>query len=118
MSDPINSYPKRKIFICSNGRCIDSSASRDIYAQLTSLIQEHGLDSFDAPRQVKCALSGCLDRCINGPVLVVHPDGIWYERVTPQALVEIFNEHLLHDQPVEKYIYKKSNPPVADKNLA
>jgi len=110
LSDQNTGYPKRKIFICSNGSCIDSSVSRDIYAQLTSLIQEHGLDSFDAPRQVKCALSGCLDRCINGPVMVVHPDGIWYERVTPQVLAQIFNQHILHNQPVEEYIFRKSKP--------
>jgi len=98
---------KKKVFICSNGRCIDPQVSRDLYAQLSDLIQQHGLDQFDAPRQVKCNLCGCLDRCINGPVMVVQPDLIWYEKVTPEALVEIFEDHLLNDQPVDKYIFRK-----------
>lgn len=97
---------QKKVYICSNGRCIDPETSRDLYLLLSDLIQLNGLDQFDSPRQVKCNLAGCLDHCKHGPVLVVQPDMIWYERVTPQALKEIFEEHLLNDRPVEKYVFR------------
>ncbi|GAB0113036.1 (2Fe-2S) ferredoxin domain-containing protein [Acidisoma sp. C75] len=47
-------------------------------------------------------LAGCLDRCEEGPCLVIYPAGIWY-RITSRADVDaIVTDHLLGGQPVER----------------
>ena len=33
----------------------------------------------------------CLRVCKNGPILLIWPDGIWYEKVSPEKISEIFS---------------------------
>jgi (2Fe-2S) ferredoxin len=39
--------------------------------------------------------------------VVVHPDGIKYHNVTAAALEQIFNAHILGQQPVEALIIQR-----------
>ena len=50
----------------------------------------------------------CLRICKNGPILLVWPDGIWYEKVSPEKISEIFTSHLINGKPIEKWIFKKT----------
>lgn len=67
-------------------------------------IRARGLDQFDAPIRIKCLLSGCLDVCENGPVMVVHPGAVYYQNVDEQALWAIFEQHLIRGEIVDKYV--------------
>ena len=46
--------------------------------------------------------AGCLDRCEFGPVMVVYPQGIWYQFVDEADLDEIIESHFKNGQPVER----------------
>ena len=46
--------------------------------------------------------SGCLDRCEEGPVLVVYPDEIWYTYVDRSDIDEIIDRHLVRGEVVER----------------
>lgn len=46
--------------------------------------------------------AGCMDRCDEGPVLVVYPDGVWYTYVDKHDIDEIIEEHLLHGRIVTR----------------
>ena len=48
----------------------------------------------------------CLRICKNGPILLVWPDGIWYEKVSPERISEIFYSHIINDKPIERWILK------------
>ena len=50
----------------------------------------------------------CLRICKNGPILLVWPDGIWYEKVSPEKISEIFTSHIINGKPIEKWIFKKT----------
>lgn len=54
------------------------------------------------PGQVRVNTAGCLDRCEQGPVLVVYPEGTWYSYVDKEDLDEIIEEHLCRDKIVER----------------
>jgi (2Fe-2S) ferredoxin len=47
-------------------------------------------------------MAGCLDRCDQGPVLVVYPEGVWYTYVDHTDIDEIIREHLQHGRIVER----------------
>ncbi len=97
----------RKVFICSNGKCASSVYAREMFDLLMEYIEEHQLDSFDCPHRVKGSLSGCLDICENGPIMVVQPDRIWYHQINTERLKLIFEEHFINNQPVEEFILKR-----------
>ena len=54
------------------------------------------------PDKVRINAAGCLDRCGDGPVLVVYPEAIWYTYVDREDIDEIIDRHLLKGEVVER----------------
>jgi (2Fe-2S) ferredoxin len=46
--------------------------------------------------------AGCLDRCTEGPVVVIYPEAVWYTYVDREDVDEIISEHLQHGRVVER----------------
>ena len=46
--------------------------------------------------------AGCLDRCSEGPVVVVYPDETWYTYVDQEDVDEIIDEHMVNGRPVAR----------------
>lgn len=42
---------------------------------------------------------------MDGPVLVIYPDGVWYRHATPEVIERIIQEHLLKNQIVQEYAF-------------
>jgi (2Fe-2S) ferredoxin len=97
-------YYSHHVFFCCNqrtdGRCScndhGSQAVRD-YAK--ARIKELGLAGKD---RVRINQAGCLDRCDEGPVLVVYPEGVWYTYVDQHDVDEIIDQHLVNGVIVER----------------
>ncbi len=98
------SYYRHHVFFCTNFRedgstcCqrFDALAMRD-YAKQRS--KDLGLAG---PGGVRINTAGCLDRCEEGPVMVVYPEGVWYSYVDQEDVDEIIEKHLLHGRIVER----------------
>ena len=101
----IMSYYKRHIFFCTNQRedgsacCqnFDAQAMRD-YAKQRA--KELGIAGREGSVRVNSA--GCLNRCEEGPVAVVYPEGVWYTYVDREDVDEIVEQHLLQGRVVER----------------
>ena len=52
--------------------------------------------------KVRINTAGCLDRCEQGPVVVVYPDGVWYTYVDQEDIDEIIDEHLVNGRIVKR----------------
>ncbi|HCN31031.1 MAG TPA: (2Fe-2S) ferredoxin domain-containing protein [Usitatibacteraceae bacterium] len=95
------------VFFCDNVRdeadraCCgrhDASAMRD---HCKSLVKAKGLSG---PGKVRVNKAGCLDRCEEGPCLVVYPEGTWYTYVDKSDIEEIVEEHLVNGRVVERLV--------------
>ena len=54
------------------------------------------------PGKIRVNKAGCLDRCEEGPVCVVYPEGVWYTYVDEEDVDEIIDSHLKNGKPVER----------------
>jgi len=52
--------------------------------------------------RVRINKAGCLDRCEEGPVIVVYPEEVWYTYVDRQDIDEIIDRHLVGGEIVER----------------
>ena len=56
------------------------------------------------PGKVRINTSGCLDRCEQGPALVVYPEGTWYTYIDEDDIDEIIDQHLVEGRVVERLL--------------
>lgn len=54
--------------------------------------------------KVRINRSGCLDRCGEGPLMVVYPEAVWYTFVDMEDLDEIIESHLVNAKIVERLV--------------
>lgn len=97
-------YYRHHMFFCINLRddgsqCCEQFASGDMRAYVKQRTKELGIAG---PGGVRINTAGCLDRCQEGPCVVVYPDGVWYTWVDQEDLDEIIEEHLLQGRVVER----------------
>lgn len=102
MSD--KSYYEHHVFFCLNQREEGRPCCFDKGAQAA---QEHAKKRVKAlnmsgPGKVRINRAGCLDRCEEGPVLVVYPEGTWYTYVDTEDIDEIIDAHLVGGKVVER----------------
>lgn len=62
-------------------------------------VKELGLSG---PGQVRVNQAGCLDRCEEGPCVVVYPEAVWYTYVERSDIDEIIEEHVKNGRIVER----------------
>lgn len=55
-------------------------------------------------QHIRINLSGCLNLCEYGPVLVVYPDGVWYHYETEEDVAEILDRHVLRGERVQRLL--------------
>ena len=56
------------------------------------------------PGKVRINSAGCLDRCAQGPVIVVYPEAAWYTYVDQEDIDEIVESHLAQGKVVERLL--------------
>jgi NADH:ubiquinone oxidoreductase subunit F (NADH-binding)/(2Fe-2S) ferredoxin len=85
--------------ICTCTNCI-SNGALTIKDALEAQIAEKELA--DDIRVVQTGASGL---CVNGPVLMVQPDGIFYQYLKKKDIPNLVEEHFLKGRPVESLMY-------------
>jgi NADH-quinone oxidoreductase subunit F/NAD(P)H dehydrogenase (quinone)/NADP-reducing hydrogenase subunit HndC len=60
----------------------------------------------DLTDKVRVVETGCNGFCAAGPIMVVHPGDIFYQKLKADDIPVIIEEHILKGQPVKKYFYK------------
>lgn len=95
--------PQKMILICGGTGC-QSSESPKILSEFQRLIAENGLQD-----NVEASISGCFGFCEKGPIVKIFPDNTFYIEVKPADVPEIFNQHILNGQQVNRLLYEEPN---------
>ena len=98
------SHYKHHVFFCCNQRdgprpCCFNRGATEMRDYAKSRIKALGLAG---PDNIRINMAGCLDRCEEGPVIVVYPDETWYTYVDREDIDEIIDEHLVHGRTVAR----------------
>jgi (2Fe-2S) ferredoxin len=105
---------RHHLFFCTNRRedgraCCQAAGAEPARAWAKDRVKALGLAG---PGKVRVNNAGCLDRCEEGPVLVIYPEGVWYSYVDQDDLEEIIQEHLVHGRVVERLRLRSEPGPV------
>lgn len=103
------SYYRYHVFFCVNKRedgsacCANHPAQqmRDYAKERTKLL------GMDGKGGVRINQAGCMDRCEEGPVIAIYPEGTWYTYVDKVDIDEIIDRHLRQGQVVERLKLKE-----------
>jgi (2Fe-2S) ferredoxin len=101
---------ERHLFLCCDQaipKCCSKELSLESWEYLKNRLQELKLDRVTEtnPTCIFRTKVHCLRVCVEGPILLVYPDGIWYRNATPEVIERIIQEHLINNQPVSEYIF-------------
>ncbi len=58
--------------------------------------------------EVKVVETGCNGFCAVGPVMLVQPEGIFYQKIKVEDVPELVEEHFLKGRPVKRLFFKES----------
>ena len=98
------SYYAHHVFFCCNQRtngkkCCNDAGASEVLDYAKKKVKELGLSGEGKNRM---NMAGCLDRCEEGPVIVVYPEETWYTYVDKEDVDEIISEHLQNGRVVER----------------
>lgn len=98
------SYYDKHVFFCLNQRddgrvCCNNHDATAMQAHAKQRVKQLELAG---EGKIRINKAGCLDRCDDGPCLVVYPEGTWYTYVDANDIDEIVDEHLVHGRVVDR----------------
>jgi (2Fe-2S) ferredoxin len=91
---------KAHILVCQHKTCLKQGGKASLKALKRALKER------DLRREVMVTKVKCLDQCGRGPVMVVYPEGIWYEGIDKDDARQIVTEHLAKGQRVKERILR------------
>jgi NADH:ubiquinone oxidoreductase subunit F (NADH-binding)/(2Fe-2S) ferredoxin/Pyruvate/2-oxoacid:ferredoxin oxidoreductase delta subunit len=90
----------RLISLCSGSGC-GAYGTANVHRTLVEELIKHGLQE-----KVEVRLTGCHGFCEKGPIMVIHPEGIFYSQVKEDHVPEIVTKTLVAGELVDKLIFK------------
>jgi (2Fe-2S) ferredoxin len=97
-------YYRYHVFFCTNKRedgsaCCANHDAQGMRDHCKAKVKGLGLSGRGG---VRVNNAGCMDRCQEGPVIAIYPEGVWYTYVDQHDIDEIVEEHLVKGRVVER----------------
>jgi NADH:ubiquinone oxidoreductase subunit F (NADH-binding)/(2Fe-2S) ferredoxin len=90
------------LMLCTGTGCVSNKAFR-IRQVLEETLAKHQLQD-----EIAVVPTGCNGFCAQGPVMVVQPDGIFYQMLTERDIPELVEEHFLKGRPLRRLMFTPS----------
>ncbi len=93
----------RRLLICT-GPCCDRLGLASAHLEaFRNLLAEKG---FAQPLvgAASCVRRSCLGKCSGEPLARVEPDGVWYRGLSSTNLLQIYEQHVVNEQPVSALV--------------
>ena len=94
------------LMVCAGTGCV-SNDSFKVKDALEMELAKRGLEN-----EVQVVTTGCNGFCAAGPLMVVQPEGIFYQQVKESDVPHLVEEHFLKGRPVKKLMYTPPETPV------
>ena len=99
---------RMNLMVCTGTGCV-SNKSLEVKEALEQEIVKQNLQE-----EIQIVATGCNGFCAQGPIIVVQPEGIFYQQVAVKDVPHLVDEHFLKGRPVEELMYTASDeePPI------
>jgi NADH:ubiquinone oxidoreductase subunit F (NADH-binding)/(2Fe-2S) ferredoxin/Pyruvate/2-oxoacid:ferredoxin oxidoreductase delta subunit len=87
------------LMLCAGTGCVSNKSLR-VREALERELLRHGLQD-----EVGVVITGCNGFCAQGPVMVVQPDGVFYQMLAEKDVPHLVEEHFLKGRPVRKLMF-------------
>jgi NADH:ubiquinone oxidoreductase subunit F (NADH-binding)/(2Fe-2S) ferredoxin/Pyruvate/2-oxoacid:ferredoxin oxidoreductase delta subunit len=94
------------LMVCAGTGCV-SNDSFKVKDALEMELAKRGLEN-----EVQVVTTGCNGFCAAGPLMVVQPEGIFYQQLKESDVPHLVEEHFLKGRPVKKLMYTPPETPV------
>lgn len=102
-NNTIHENNKKELLVCGDTGC-RAANSMPIIDSLKAEIKNAGLED-----TVSVSLTGCFGFCAQGPIVKVHPNNVFYVKVSADDAKEIVQEHLVKGNVVDRLLYLEAS---------
>ncbi len=101
-------HAKQIVSLCGGSGC-GAYGTEAVHQSLHDELQRHNLQD-----DVAVKFSGCHGFCEKGPIMVIHPDGIFYSRLKSENIPEIVEKTIKKGEIIDALVFKD---PVAKQKI-
>ncbi len=87
------------LLVCAGTGCVSNGSFKIKEALEKELIIK------DLDQEIQVVTTGCNGFCEKGPIVVVQPDGIFYQHLKEEDIPHLVEEHFLKGRPVKELMY-------------
>ena len=100
------SYYRKHVFFCVNQRLNGRKCCQDADAQAMRNYAKARLKALGLAGKggIRINTAGCMGRCLSGPSVVIHPEGVWYTYQNRADIDEIIDQHLSKGRVVSRLL--------------
>ena len=92
-----------------NPSCCDPIQGLKSWEKLKNILKELNLEDPERPEGIVLRSKvDCLRICKAGPILLIWPEGIWYQDVSPNRIEAIVTQHVLKGNPIKEWVLKET----------
>lgn len=91
---------KKLISLCAGSGC-GAYGTAKVYESLMGELAKHDLQD-----EIEVKLTGCHGFCEKGPIMVSHPDGVFYSQIKEKHIPKIVEDTIINKKLIKSLLYK------------
>ncbi len=85
---------KKHFFVCNGPKCCSEKVGSEAWKKIKELCKDQDV--------VFRSRANCLRLCLEGPIGVVYPEGVWYRDLDTENIEKVFHQHLIGGEVVDE----------------